>query len=164
MFFIILESVPGLVDVILVTQYLHLSIFVYLSLHADTCTMQASCGAVESLMKFHNASLIPPQEFKWTFIVNDLKNRYEQSVGKLLQSENKVDRGRRRLRAVLKSFKEYGVKATNESGTEVRYDFTSFNQPWTVLISQKLGINLLQNFPWHICATKTNQCHRMVCD
>lgn len=85
----------------------------YLCFFIVTCRhmyfFQASCGAVESLMKLHNANLSPPQDCEWALSVHDLKSKYETSVGKKLMSEDTADRGKRRLQVALKSFKTHGA-------------------------------------------------------
>ncbi|OEL17963.1 hypothetical protein BAE44_0021017 [Dichanthelium oligosanthes] len=59
----------------------------------NTWAFQACCGAVESMMKLHNANLSPPQDCKWDLSVDDLKNKYETSVGKKLRQKQNPDQG-----------------------------------------------------------------------
>ncbi|TVU03933.1 hypothetical protein EJB05_50512, partial [Eragrostis curvula] len=84
----------------------------------DTCTLQATLGAVVSMMKFWTAGLEPPQEFKWDFILDNLKSQYEKIVSKEFRSEDKADRGKKRLETSLDILKKSGVLATNESRTK----------------------------------------------
>ncbi|TVU23816.1 hypothetical protein EJB05_26199, partial [Eragrostis curvula] len=86
----------------------------------DTCTLQATLGAVVSMMKFWTAGLEPPQEFKWDFILDNLKSQYEKIVSKEFRSEDKADRGKKRLETSLDILKKSGVLATNESRTKWR--------------------------------------------
>ncbi|TVT98821.1 hypothetical protein EJB05_55850, partial [Eragrostis curvula] len=86
----------------------------------DTCTMHSSLGAAVSMWKLRNAGLEPPQEFKWDFILDDLKSQYEKIVSKEFRSEDKADRGNKRLETSLDISKKYGVLAINESGTKWR--------------------------------------------
>jgi hypothetical protein len=75
---------------------------------------------VESLLKYRNAGLVPPQEFNWTFLLDDWKNEYETVAHKRFLLEDKADRGEKRIQTSLGLFKSNGVMASNESGTKVR--------------------------------------------
>lgn len=114
---------------------MQLNIFAYLSLCADTCIFQASCGAVESLMKLHNANLSPPQDCEWDLSVDDLKSKYESSVGKKLMSEDTTDRGKRRLQVVLKSFKTHGVLGRHKTRNKVISALTSLSAYFKFIIN-----------------------------
>jgi hypothetical protein len=90
---------------------------------ADTCSFQSASGAVESLLKYRNAGLVPPQEFNWTFLLDDWKNEYETAAPKRFLLEDKVDRGEKRIQTSLGLYKSNGVMASNESGTKVRSSY-----------------------------------------
>ena len=85
-------------------------------------------------MKLHNANMSPPQECKWNLSVDDLKNKYETSIRKKLMSEEKTDRGKRRLKVTLESFKRHGVLGRNKTQTKVKFSFTSIDSNDTLKI------------------------------
>ncbi|KAL6654575.1 hypothetical protein ACP70R_008040 [Stipagrostis hirtigluma subsp. patula] len=86
----------------------------------DTCSFQSCSGAVESLIKIRNASLEPPQDFTWTFLLDDWKIQYKNIVSKPFGSEEKASRGTKRLQSTLDIYKDTGVLACNESVSKVR--------------------------------------------
>ncbi|KAL6907869.1 hypothetical protein ACP4OV_002039 [Aristida adscensionis] len=86
----------------------------------DTCAFQASSGAVESLKKIQKAGLVPPQEFNWTFSVDDMKDLYKTIVTKPFGSEDITARGKKRLEVALDIYQKHGVLASNESATKYR--------------------------------------------
>lgn len=59
--------------------------------------------------------------------VDDLKNKYETSVRKKLMSEDKTDRGKRRLKVAPEGFKKHDVLGRNKTQTKVTSTFTSIN-------------------------------------
>lgn len=73
----------------------------------------------ESLLKIRNASLIPPQEFNWTFLLDDWKSQYSAIASKPFGSEDKTDRGEKRLQTSLSLYKSNGVLASDEYGSKV---------------------------------------------
>lgn len=90
------------------------------SLYADTCSFHSISGAVESLLRFLFADMVPQQEFKWTIIVENFKHKYKIITDKDLWSEDASDRGNKRFENALTAFENLGVMAKNESGSEVR--------------------------------------------
>ncbi|CAO2144958.1 unnamed protein product [Urochloa humidicola] len=87
---------------------------------SDTCAFQSSCGTVESLLKFRNAHLVLPQPFDWDIFVDDLKNLYDETAEKPLQSEDNADRGEKRLKISLNRFRDHGVMGSNKIRTKFR--------------------------------------------
>lgn len=58
--------------------------------------------------------------------MDDLKNLYDKTAEKPLQSENKADGGKR-LDISLNRFRDYGVLGSNKIRTKVRSAFGYFN-------------------------------------
>lgn len=108
-------------------QQFVICVFISLSIYADTCAFQSSCGAVESLLKLRNARLVPPQGFDWDIFVDDLKKLYDKTADKPLQSEGKGERGGKRLEISLDLFRDHGVLGSNKMRTKVRSAFHRFN-------------------------------------
>lgn len=85
-------------------------------------------------MKLHNANMSPPQECNWNLSVDDLKDKYETSIRKKLMSEKKIDRGKRRLKVALETFKRHGVLGRNKTQTKVKFSFTFIGSNDTLTI------------------------------
>ncbi|GJN25755.1 hypothetical protein PR202_gb13625 [Eleusine coracana subsp. coracana] len=85
----------------------------------DTCVLQSTSAAGDSLMKLHNANLTPPQDCKWTLSVDDFKKKHEKGPGKKFTSEDIADRGKRRFVTAFERFKEHGVEGRNKCQTKV---------------------------------------------
>jgi len=94
--------------------YLHLFF-----LYADTCSFQSISGAVESLFKIRNAELVPSQEFKWKFVLDDWEFQYPTIASKPFGSEDETDRGEKRIQTSFGLFKTNGVMASDEYGGKV---------------------------------------------
>ncbi|TVU02630.1 hypothetical protein EJB05_51872, partial [Eragrostis curvula] len=84
----------------------------------DTCTRHATLGAMESLMKLHNASMVPPQDSEWKLSEDDLKKKHEESSGKEFRSEDIADRGIQRLESAFDTIKLHGVEGKNKNMTK----------------------------------------------
>ncbi|KAL6637249.1 hypothetical protein ACP70R_024821 [Stipagrostis hirtigluma subsp. patula] len=81
----------------------------------DTCTLQASLGAIESLNKFQCSCFNPPQAFTFDLCFEDLKTKYEQIVKGELTSEERKKRGKRRLETSLDIAKEEGIVGSDSA-------------------------------------------------
>ncbi|XP_066162015.1 uncharacterized protein [Oryza sativa Japonica Group] len=93
-------------------------LFLLQKLCEDTCTFQASLGALESLNKFQYACLDPPQDFQWNLSVDNLKSQYEHHESTEFGSEEKNKRGKHRLESALDILKVHGVIGSNEVNSE----------------------------------------------
>ncbi|TVU40495.1 hypothetical protein EJB05_13962, partial [Eragrostis curvula] len=81
---------------------------------ADTCTLQASLGALLSSYKFQYACLDPPQDFPWDFPVDNLKAQYKIQQNTNFGSEKMNKMGKVRLEGTLETLKVHGVTGTNK--------------------------------------------------
>ncbi|KAL6654461.1 hypothetical protein ACP70R_007926 [Stipagrostis hirtigluma subsp. patula] len=81
----------------------------------DTCTFQASLGAIESLNKFQCSCFNPPQAFTFDLCFDDLKTKYEQIIKGELTSEERKNRGKRRLETSLDIAKDEGIVGSDSA-------------------------------------------------